>query len=519
MEGLIDFLDDLLRGALLLLFALAFGAQCWHAWILPQLARHETLSRLALQTVAVASGFLAAGHFLAFGLKGLILDAALSSFSWSAFFSTTWAKATLLRGALAAFWSWLALKGGNGRHLWLVALLVWLTGGWLTHAVGRLESSGVLMAATLLHQAAVAVWLGSVLQLLLVWWRARSLWQKALAAFFEPGFLAVVVVVATGAFLAWFYVGSLAGLIGSGYGTMVLTKIALLAAVLLCAFFNHRLGQQQKAAFLLVPPLVETEFFLLVALLFVAASLSALPPAIDIEELLVPAQEVWAMFAPKWPQLSSPSIEELLPAEAMRKRIVGKALEETLAAVLWSNFNHNVAGLFVSGMALFALAGYLWNPLFSRYWPVGFWGLGLFILLRADAEAWPFGPMGFWESMFENGEILQHRLGAFLAFLLGWIEIKARQPEAQKLRYLFPLLAAFGGIVLLTHSHVGFELRTEFLIQSTHVAMGLFALLLGACRWLEIRTPQPYNRWLGALSMVWMLGVGSWLLFYDEPMG
>ncbi len=518
MEGLLNFLDDLLRGFLLLLFALAFGAQWWSASVLPQLGGSERLRRLARRTVAFSAALLAMAHLLAFLIKGFALDAALSRFSWSLFLTTTWAQATLLRGALAAIWSFLAFGRPGERALWLAAIGVWLSGGWLTHAVGRLENGLLLMAATLIHQAAACSWLGGIWQLLLIWWWDRPRWQRALVAFFEPGFLAVVVAVTSGALLAHFYVGSLPGLVGSGYGTMVVVKTALLAAVLACALFNHHFGQRREA-FSLVPPVVETELFLLAALLFVAAALSGLPPAIDIEPLLVPVQEVWAMFAPKWPQLSSPSIEELLPAEEMRKRLVEKVPEETVAAVAWSNFNHNIAGLFVVVMALFALVGYFKRFSWSRYWPVGFFGLGLFILLRSDAEAWPFGPMGFFESMFANGEILQHRLGALLAFLLGGIEIRARRPGARRFRYLFPLLAAFGGIVLLTHSHVGFELQTEFLIQSTHVAMGLFALFLGACRWLEIRLPPPYSCWAGAIAMGWMVGVGLLLLFYKEPLG
>lgn len=508
MEGLLNFLDDLLRGFLLLLFALAFGAQCWRSWIFPQGDREA-----ARRTVAIAAALLALGHLLAFLVKGLALAATLSRFSWGAFLGTTWAQTTLLRALLAAGWSLLAFQKREGA-LWPAALLVWLSGGGLTHAVGRLESALPLQAATLLHQAAASAWLGSVAQLLLLRWRRPEIWREALLAFFEPGFVIVVVAAASGALLAHFYVGSLAGLVGSGYGTLVLVKLALFSAVLLCALANHRLSRKGAPP----EPVVETELFLLGALLFVAAALSGLPPAVDIPSELVPAREVWAMFSPKWPTLSSPSLEELLPAEEMRKRIVGKVVEETAAAVAWSNFNHNLSGLFVSAMALLALAGALWNCALCRYWPAGFFGLGLFILLRADAEAWPFGGMGFFESMFLNGEILQHRLGAILAFLLGWIELRARRAPS-RLAYLFPLLCGFGGIVLLTHSHVGFELKTEFLIQSTHVAMGLFALLLGACRWLELRLPPPSSRPFGALAALCMLVVGLLLLFYDEPLG
>lgn len=80
-----------------------------------------------------------------------------------------------------------------------------------------------------------------------------------------------------------------------------------------------------------------------------------------------------------------------------------------------------------------------------------------------DAEAWP---LGFWLSMFGNAEILQHRLATLLAFTLGLLEMRARtSPRASAhLRYMFPVLCALGGILLVTHSHLPFEIKTDYLI-------------------------------------------------------
>ena len=86
-----------------------------------------------------------------------------------------------------------------------------------------------------------------------------------------------------------------------------------------------------------------------------------------------------------------------------------------------------------------------------KFWPLGFVLLGIFLFFRSDAETWPLGPIGFWESTFNNGEVLQHRIATLLVFVLGVIELKARvkSNENTKLPLVFPVLGAFGGLMLL----------------------------------------------------------------------
>ena len=97
------------------------------------------------------------------------------------------------------------------------------------------------------------------------------------------------------------------------------------------------------------------------------------------------------------------------------------------------------------------------------------------------------------------------------------------------MRYLFPLLCAFGGILLLTHAHAEFELKTEFLIQSTHVTMGLLAMLMASGRWLELRLEnaegahrhaelQVEARVAGLLAIFAMFLIGNIMMYYLEPL-
>ena len=157
---------------------------------------------------------------------------------------------------------------------------------------------------------------------------------------------------------------------------------------------------------------------------------------------------------------------------------------------------------------------------FTQYWPIGFVGLGIFLFFRSDAETWPLGPIGFWESTFNNGEVLQHRIATLLVFTLGMIELSARFSKNPRpaLVYSFPVLSAFGGLMLLTHSHIGFEPKSAFLIQVGHTAMGVFSLILACGRWLELKLESPYKEIAGFVSVAALFQIGLILMFYREPL-
>jgi len=113
---------------------------------------------------------------------------------------------------------------------------------------------------------------------------------------------------------------------------------------------------------------------------------------------------------------------------------------------------------------------------------------------------------------------MQHRIGAGLALALGLAEWRARTAAAPAtaLRYLFPFLAAVGGVVLLMHSHTPFEPKSDYLIQVTHTAMGVLAVLVAVGRWLELRTASRLGRAGGAASAMALLALALVLLFYRE---
>jgi copper transport protein len=118
----------------------------------------------------------------------------------------------------------------------------WLAGGALLALcgpplVGHSRSAvptSLLLAADALHLAAGAIWIGGLLGLALAL-RALSgrevLAARTLARFSSLAGGVLVVVATTGAFQAWRIVGSWSSLVGTTYGWLLLTKVALVLGV------------------------------------------------------------------------------------------------------------------------------------------------------------------------------------------------------------------------------------------------------------------------------------------------
>ena len=555
MQGLANFIDDFLGGLILISYALVVGSLFWSALILRVFAK-EPLANPAIIRRAVSVlrfGAIALGSLQGIKLliKGMVLWGVLGELPIQDYCGTVQFQAGFLRMLLALGIALLAgrlLLDTRQKKLWNLLILfsipLVIAGAWLVHAVGRFEHREALMTITLLHQMAAAIWFGGVAQLLALWRlgyqdeEARLFWPHAIIRFGILGAAAVVLLLMTGLPLAINYIASFEGLFGTGYGGLVLTKVVLLILALGFALINHRAGRRWKesgeagALKRKVPYYIEAESFILVGILFIAATLSSQPPSEDIAknpELTATISEVVEMFTPRLPKIHSPTHDQLLAGEAGRVAVVNKI--PSVAATEWSDYNHNISGIFLTTMGLMAFLSYIPSPAFrwARYWPVGFIGLSIFLFFRSDGETWPLGPIGFWESTFGNGEVFQHRIATLLAFALGIIEVRARtRLDAQKVRYMFPILCAFGGILLLTHAHAEFELKSEYIIQSTHTTMGLLAVIMAAGRWLELRLAPGATQSdgtvineatiAGLLAIFSMFLIGTIMMFYREPL-
>ena len=294
---------------------------------------------------------------------------------------------------------------------------------------------------------------------------------------------------------------------------MVLSKVALFVTALGLAAANFGIARRLAGPpSLRLSRYVEVELGLGVTVLFIAASLTALPPAVDVTRDRAIVSEVAARFVPGPPRLTSPPIDELLrTAEPLMETQTTRLPIERA----WSEYNHHWAGLFVVGMGLLAGLERL-GVRAARHWPLVFLGLASFLFARNDPRAWPLGPAGFWESM-RLPDVLQHRAFVLLvvAFaVLEWVVRTGRLPP-EPWAYVFPLLCAVGGGLLLTHSHAMLNLKSEFLVEVTHAPIGILGVFAGWGRWLELRLPQA-GRGPGWISPVCFSVIGLLLLFYRE---
>jgi putative copper resistance protein D len=535
MLVLADLFDTLLRAAALVGLSISLGSVVWGVWVLGALPPRipEVVGRRCLALLGAGAVVLALAQVLVLALKAMTLSDALGSGALADFAATRHFEAGAMRAVLALGLAgtarWLR-SAPRGPWRWAVAvgvaLLLAATGAWLTHATSRLEHRGALMTLTVIHQAGAAVWLGGLIQLAALWRLARreptvdALWPELVGRFSRLALVSVAALVLAGAPLAWVYTGSLRGLFGTGYGSLVVTKGMLLSMALLLAALNlaaTRRGQQPGrlgAVRARLPHLAEGETIVLVMILFTTSALSAQPPAVDVPSTeKATVAEVAEVFRPKVPSLYTPSLA------AMRQNRSGPEIDgvRSREAYLWSNYSHNVAGLILLGMSLYALVGFATGASWGRHWPMGFVALAVFIFLRASANegTWPFGAAPIAEVGVEG---LQHRIAAVLVLIIGLVEWRAhtRRLHGGRLAYVFPLLGAAGGALLLAHSHSAFELKPSFLVQVTHSTMGAFAGLMVTARWLELRLAPPTRRLAGAAASVAMLVIALILLFYRE---
>ncbi|HET6419360.1 MAG TPA: hypothetical protein VFG19_04335 [Geobacteraceae bacterium] len=268
---------------------------------------------------------------------------------------------------------------------------------------------------------------------------------------------------------------------------------------------------------LLTPAFAEVEAGAGMIIILAAAALTSQPPAVDVQAGRASFLEVLNTFAPQMPRLTPPAFRDMLAGAA--SSLDPFSVPGTLDR-LQSNFNHNIAGLLVLITGCCAMLDRTGKVRAARHWPLLFLLLGLFILLIGEPNGWPFGYEGFWETLIAPG-VLQHRMATVLVFFLAFFEwrVRVEKPSGNARRsYIFPLLCAVGGALLLTHSHSPFVSKWAFLIEVSHNAIGFLAVLMGVGRWLELRLTPPANRFPGFLWTVCMIAVGFVLLFYRESL-
>jgi putative copper resistance protein D len=277
----------------------------------------------------------------------------------------------------------------------------------------------------------------------------------------------------------------------------------------------------------------EVEIGIGFSIFFAAASLTSVPPAVDLTADRVTWPEIVERNTPHWPRLVSPDHDALalpalqaqLDAEAAAQKTAaspafvpgsGELPVRNAADIAWSEYNHHWSGLFVVVIGVLGLlqrAGVRW----ARHWPLALLGLAVFLFLRSDPEVWPLGSEGFFASL-RDIEVLQHRMFVTLIVAFAVFEWGVRTGRLKRpgLALVFPLLTALGGALLLTHSHAIANVKDQLLIELTHTPLALAGIAAGWARWLEIRADGPVQRAAGWVWPLCFLFIGALLLLYRE---
>jgi putative copper resistance protein D len=318
---------------------------------------------------------------------------------------------------------------------------------------------------------------------------------------------------------------------------MLLIKVALLGGLLFLGAMNfrtvERLRRDPAASILRLRRFAEAEIGIGFTAIFAAASLTSVPPAVDLQQDRVTLAEIVERNIPKWPRLVSPDHD--LTAIPVRQRELDAAAEGGAPAqlayvpgtgvppprnafdVAWSEYNHHWAGFVVLAIGLLALAERTGRAPWARQWPLMFLVLAFFLFLRSDSEAWPFGRLGFFES-FRDPEVVQHRAFMVLIVAFAFFEwaVRTGRVRSRGPALVFPLASAVAGALLLTHSHTIGNVKELLLIEMTHAPLALFGLAAGWSRWIELRAGPAESRVAAWVWPVCFVFVGLILVLYRE---
>ncbi len=199
--------------------------------------------------------------------------------------------------------------------------------------------------------------------------------------------------------------------------------------------------------------------------------------------------------------------------------------------IAYSEFNHAFAGLGVILVGLTELRTAMgWTALAWSRWllPASFVGLGIFLLIWSDHEAWPIGSWTLAETLSgKDLEMLQHKIFGILALGVGTVEWLRRAGKLGQWAWsaLLPGFALIGGGMLFLHMHGPHPAAQQ--IQIHHNVMGALALAGGLAWFAGEWMHQPVQsasslheqKSLPIHKIIWSLAViiiGVQLLFYSE---
>jgi len=375
----------------------------------------------------------------------------------------------------------------------------------LSHAAARMDHRPLLLLLTAGHHLGMAAWLGA-LPFLLVAFKLNSdaeVSRQMAKRFSAMAIASVTILVSAGAGLAWFYAGTWQGMYGTSYGILLAAKIVLTVVMLTLGAGNYlilrRVNVDPAPVLFHLRRFSEAEIGLGITVILAAASLTAQSPPVDeTPQDTITGHQVVDRIEWRWPSFHTPAPAQLAPptplSVAVREATYTGGSASDANDRAWSEYNHHWAGLIVLAAGSLALVSRLPRQRWARHWPLLFLGLSIFILLRADPECWPVGPRPFWAS-FTAPDVLEHRAYAALVAVFAIFEwgVQTGRLQWRRARFVFPVLCAAGGALLLTHTHALGEGNGEVFAEISHTPIALLGAVAGCGRWLELRFDENFG--------------------------
>ena len=544
LVDLFGYLEIILHGLVILSQSMALGGTLFLLLLARPFAAELPFGFSIARRTAVIAGWAALAlvvcEGLTLGLQALVLidtvDLSLFEVLGTSFAIAGLVKCTaalLLGGCLLSKWK-------TPASLLLALGAVELVAATLsTHAAARMENSLPLLGVEALHQLGAAIWIGGIPSFLMALARVNDgvAWRRVGARFSRMSMTGVACILLSGTAMSIAYIGSWDAVYGTAYGVMVTAKVAMFGALLLLGLGNfvttERLRSNPGTSVLRMKRFAEVEIGIGISIFFAAASLTSVPPGVDLTQDRATWAEVVERNTPVWPRMTSPDLDKLallhlqsqLDAEAAKQATKppaasipgsGELPPRNADDIAWSEYNHHWAGLFVLLMGAVALL-YQARVRWAKHWPLTLLGLAIFLAIRSDPEVWPMGYVGVFESL-RDVEVLQHRLFVLLIIVFAGFEWSVRTGRliSPKAALVFPLLTAAGGALLLTHSHAIANVKDQLLIEVTHTPLALAGIGAGWARWLELRLTGRGARIAGWVWPVCFLICGAVLMIYRE---
>jgi putative copper resistance protein D len=529
LNGTFAYLLVLLRAAALVFELLTVGGVIFLLSV-PSLRDDLTIRRRLSRLLACSSALLAVVQVAHIAANAQLLIAS-TNLTWPEIVGANFC----ISGGLVALGAALVAVFCFSRLQWvgwpIGCVLILLGTVMASHSVARMEFRWGLAALTLAHHLGGGAWIGGMPYLLLSL-RDEGGSSRASAIthrFSQIATISLGMVIGSGAVMSFVYVRSPQALGGTAYGIMLISKVVLTGCAVALGAMNRQIVDAVRKGILASLPVLrrfaEVELGIGITITLAAASLTSSPPAVDLQVGRVTWKEIAERTKPVWPRMQTPPVNQLAPASPIDSEASSlTARNNELADIAWSEYNHHWAGLVVLAAGFFAVIARFQK--WARYWPLAFLGLAVFLLVRADAENWPLGPRGFWES-FQVAEVAQHRLFVLLIVLFAVFEWRV-QSSTTPYKYaslVFPAVCALGGGVLLTHSHSFGNIKEEFLAELSHLPIAVLGVLAGWSRWLELRMPKspfPKHSYAGVQKLagwIWpvcFLSIGAILINYRE---